>query len=471
MATFARICLWAVVAAAAFHVAYASVHGSLLIVLYLFALLQLARADRWRLAFYPGLAVGLLIAVVRLGFFWGIFSGAAITLWFIYAIWIGLFVALARLCLTRFGPKWGALLIPFVWTGLEYFRSELYYLRFSWLNIGYAFAAAPWQALLKLTGVYGAGFLLAGIASAAALCWHKSRARAAAVLLLGVAVLGFSGYTMGKGSLPPAPGVRVAGIQMEFPMEREVLMRLNDLIRKYPNTQIAVFSEYTFTGPLPDSVREWCQEHNCYLIVGGKAPATGTNFYNTAFVIGPDGEIVFGQVKAVPIQFMKDGLPAPEQKVWDSPWGKIGICICYDLSYARVTDRLVRQGAQALIVPTMDVVDWGQAQHELHARVAPVRATEYRLPVFRLASSGISQLTDHTGRVLASAPCPGDGATLAGTLELPAAGRLPPDRWLAPFAVAVTAVLIVVFLRPRPRGSHPPSETPATHDNPSASAG
>ena len=69
-----------------------------------------------------------------------------------------LFVALARLCLGRFGPKWGWLLIPFVWTGLEYFRSELYYLRFSWLNAGYAFAGAPWQGALEA----GRGFTASG---------------------------------------------------------------------------------------------------------------------------------------------------------------------------------------------------------------------------------------------------------------------------------------------------------------------
>ena len=62
----------------------------------------------------------------------------------------------------------------------------------------------------------------------------------------------------------------------------------------------------------------------------------------------------------------------------------IGICICYDLSYRRVTDPLIRMGAQALIVPTMDVADWGRRQHELHARVAPVRAAEYGVPIFRL---------------------------------------------------------------------------------------
>ena len=471
MAAFARISFWVVVAAAAFHAAYAFATGSLFMVLYLFALLQLAQAERWRLAFYPGFAVGLLIAVVRLGFFWVLFSGAAITLWFIYAIWIGLFVALARLCLRRLGPGLGWLLIPFVWTGLEYFRSELYYLRFSWLNIGYALAGVPWQALLKLTGLYGAGFLVAGVASAAALCWRKSRVGGAAILLLGTGAFALFGRLAGDASTAPARGIRVAGIQMEFPSEKEVLLRLNDLIRRHPETELAVLSEYTFDGPVPDSVRQWCRRHRCYLIAGGKDPAPGTNFYNTAFVVAPDGDIVFRQVKAVPIQFMKDGLSAPEQKVWDSPWGKIGICICYDLSYARVTDRLVRQGAQALIVPTMDVVDWGQAQHKLHGRVAPVRAIEYDLPVFRLASSGISQLTDHAGRVLAFAPFPGDGATLVGTLELRGTGQLPPDRWLGPFAVGVTAILVVVFLWRRPHSSQPPPAISKPHEDTAPLAG
>ena len=162
----------------------------------------------------------------------------------------------------------------------------------------------------------------------------------------------------------------------------------------------------------------------------------GGNFYNTAFVVGPDGTVVFRQVKTVPIQFLKDGLPAPEQKLWDSPWGKIGICICYDLSYTRVTDRLVRLGAQALIVPTMDMMEWGEAQHKLHARVAPVRAAEYGIPIFRLASSGISQCVDRTGRVHGYRslpgrrrdPCRGTGARAARpTATRPLAGAF--CRW------------------------------------------
>jgi apolipoprotein N-acyltransferase len=443
MTTIAGMVFWIVVAAAAFHAAYASPNTSFLIVLYLFALLQLAQADRWRKAFYSGLTVGLLIAVVRLEFFWRIFSGGAGALWLVYAFWIGLFVALARLCLVRLGPRWGWLVVPFVWMGLEYFRSELYYLRFSWLNAGYAFTGAPWQAGLRWTGIYGVGFLLVCLAAGAAYLWGKSRIQALALLSLGVGGICLGGRLCGQQS--PALShakIRVAGVQMEFPSANEVRLRLNDLIRAYPDTELVVVSEYTFDGPVPSAVREWCRENRRYLVVGGKDPAPGGNFYDTAFVVGPGGDVVFRQVKAVPIQFFKDGLPAPEQKLWHSPWGKIGICVCYDLSYTRVTDRLVALGAEAMIVPTMDVVDWGRSQHELHARIAPARATEYGLPIFRVASSGISQSVGRAGRVTAMAPCPGDGATLAGTLELRGVGIQPLDRWLAPFAVGVTAVVV-----------------------------
>src|ERR1017187_10028485 len=411
MTAFISILFWIMVAAASFHAAYASAKTSPLIIVYLFALLQLAQTDRWRKAFYSGLAVGLLIAAVRLGFFWTLFSGAAVTLWIIYAFWLGVFVALARLCLKRDGPKWGWLLIPFLWTGLEYFRSELYYLRFSWLNVGYAFAGTPWQGALRLVGTYGVGFLFVSVAAAAAFLWQKSRVQSLGLLCLGVGGVCLGGLLCGKEPpTQPIATVHVAGVQMEFPSENEVLLRLNDVIRSHPEAELVVLSEYTFDGPVPAKVREWCRKRGRYLIVGGKDPAPGTNFNNTAVGRGPGGDCGSRQVKAVPIHFLKDGLPAPEQKLWNSSWGKIGICVCYDLSYTRVTDRLVRLGADALIVPTMDVVDWGSAQHELHARVAPVRATEYGLPIFRVASSGISQLVDRAGRVTATAPCPGDAA-------------------------------------------------------------
>jgi apolipoprotein N-acyltransferase len=262
--------------------------------------------------------------------------------------------------------------------------------------------------------------------------------------------------------------VRVAGAQLEFPIPTDVISALDKLLATNPSTEVFVLSEYTFDGPVPDKVNAWCREHQRYLIVGGKDDGPDRNYYNTVFVIGPTGEIVFRQAKSVPIQFFKDGLPARGQKLWDSPWGKIGICICYDLSYTRVTDELIRLGAQAIIVPTMDVADWGRRQHELHARVAPVRAAEYGVPIFRLASSGISQMVTGAGEVVASAPFPGQQATINGTLSLGKPGTLPLDRWLAPFATAATGALIVWFVLKRPRGAEAPStniQAPEKHQS------
>jgi apolipoprotein N-acyltransferase len=132
--------------------------------------------------------------------------------------------------------------------------------------------------------------------------------------------------------------------------------------------------------------------------------------------------------------------------VWNSPWGKIGLCICYDLSYTRVTDELIRQGAQLLIVPTMDVAEWGLHQHELHSRVAPVRAAEYGVPIFRLASSGISQVVNLGGRVIAHTSFPGGGEILSAPMRLTGRGALPWDRFLAPLCVSTTAALLALLL-------------------------
>jgi apolipoprotein N-acyltransferase len=91
----------------------------------------------------------------------------------------------------------------------------------------------------------------------------------------------------------------------------------------------------------------------------------------------------------------------------------------------------------------MDNQDWGARQHQLHARIAPMRAAEYVVPVFRLCSSGISQFVDPTGRVLESAPFPGQGAIMSAQMQLVTRGRMPPDRWLPRFSVGFIGLLIV----------------------------
>ncbi len=440
--------LYAGGAVASFHLAYHWDALALMIGFYLFAMASLMRLGSGRKAFYFGLATGFGVYAPPLEFFWTVFGPTAIALWVVLAFWHGLFVALARQCRVRFGWSAAVLLLPFLWTGLEYFRSEVYHLRFSWLSAGFAFADSELYSPFRWLGVYGIGFLMMTLASGILLARRRRMQLACAFTIVGAGILIFA-PAEDPAQRPDATSLRVAGVQLEFPMPSELKAALNDLVEREPEAELIVLSEYTFAGPLPDWVKDWCRVNQRHLIIGAHDPVANGDYYNTAFVIDPGGEIVFKQAKSVPIQFFKDGRAAPSQEVWHSPWGKLGIGICYDLSYRDVMDRFVELGAEALIAPTMDVEDWGREQHHLHARVAPMRSMEYGLPIVRLASSGVSQLTTPSGEVTAEATFPGQRKILAGDLTLAGGGRVPIDRILAPLSFGVTA-LLAAFLALEP---------------------
>src|SRR6185436_17531060 len=148
---------------------------------------------------------------------------------------IALFVALARVCFLRFGGAGSALLIPFLWTGLEYFRSELYYLRFSWLNVGYAFSGSALLPMLKWSGMYGIGFLCAGASAlfTSAFLRKKWGITAAVACLALVPLIWPLNKISSAGS--SAKQVRVAGVQLEFVSEPEVIAALNKLAKSCPD--------------------------------------------------------------------------------------------------------------------------------------------------------------------------------------------------------------------------------------------
>ncbi len=441
-----------------FHLAFLYPQGWWLVLGYLGCLYELRRLPSARQAFYLGLLVGLGVFVPATTFLWTIFSAAAIPLWCILAFFHAVWLLSLQQVDVRWGGRWAVVLAPVLWCGIEYFRSEVWWLRFSWLTAG-GLLGSPQAFWLRSLGVYGVGAVFMALAAAClGLRMPSSKSRALRLGLILFTAIGV--WLVPRISAPadpiPSSGTRVAvgGIQLEFPGVPEVIAALNDLIRERPQVQLVVLSEYTFDGPVPETVRRWCRSHGKWLIAGGKEsadsggpatvpggsrllglPSDGAQelYFNSAFVVSTNGDVVFTQAKSRPIQFFKDGLPARQQRLWESPWGRLGIAICYDVSYRQVMDRLVTMGAQALIVPTMDVEQWGEAEHRLNARMAAIRAAEYQLPLFRVASSGISQLVEFDGSEKATAPFPGAGERIFGELQpIPTGGRVPFDAWLAP---------------------------------------
>ncbi len=452
-----------VVAVASFKLAFTVSWLSLpAIVVYAMAMVVITRARTSRTAFYMGLAVGFSLAAIELTFFMKIFGPGAMGLWLILGLWTALFAATAQMWQTR-RPGQSILWLPVLWMGFEYFRSELYYLRFSWVTPGLALTESVFEPLLSV-GQFGAGALIVLLAGLLLRIVPRSTALGVEVAVrlqrrainasfltagLWVAVAvgrgAFAEYEVAKG------GDQFCGIQLEFPSEPMLLETLDDALQKHPAVHLFVLSEYTFDGPVPDAVIAWCRDNDRYLVAGGKQ-LEGNTFRNTAFVVDPDGEIVHKQVKAVPIQLMRDGLPATEQLLWDSPWGKIGFAICYDMSYTRVIDKLIADGAEIIINPTMDPVDWGPYEHDVHARIPICRAREYAVPVFRVASSGVSVAVP-SGNRIRKGEFPGQGHFVLFDVATARNAARPIDRIPALVSVALTAVIMLMCFLRLPRRS------------------
>src|SRR6185295_17907460 len=84
------------------------------------------------------------------------------------------------------------------------------------------------------------------------------------VAVLGTCVLG---RTVHLNEPDGGSRVQVAGMQMEFPDEGQVLTALNGLAASQTNTDLFVLSEYTFIEPVPAKVKTWCRDAKKYLVV------------------------------------------------------------------------------------------------------------------------------------------------------------------------------------------------------------
>jgi apolipoprotein N-acyltransferase len=409
------------------------------------ALCAMVRAKTARRAFYGGIAAALAIYVPHLWFLTTIFDLIAIPLWLSIALWPGLFCGTLHVLHRKWGVAPALAAAPLLWMGLEYYRSEVWLLKFSWLTPGFALPAESMGWLYQSLGTYGSGALL--VLAGAAFVLLKKPAALAAGLLLPALLL------PGQRTVVPAGSVRITGVQFEEVMDNQRMDGLEAARAAWPDTQVFILPEYSFSAGVPADFLNWCRTHKCWLIAGGKDYQAGqknrhgnTAYFNTAFVVGPEGTVVHRQAKAMPIQFFDDGEAAVRQEVWVSPWGKLGICICYDQNYATVTDPLAAQQMQALLIPTMDLRTWGQHQHWLSARLAATRAAEYGVPVLRLASSGFSTFTDAKGHELAKGSMPGHGDVVSALIPLSAAPHQPWDRIPAKAAGPVAGLLILLAL-------------------------
>jgi predicted amidohydrolase len=117
--------------------------------------------------------------------------------------------------------------------------------------------------------------------------------------------------------------------------------------------------------PTRAGLRDAAADHGIWLLIGSIAVKTGDpdgRFANRSFLIGPDGAIMgrydkmhMFDVTVSETETYRESAgyrPGTCETLVDTPFGKIGMTICYDVRFPYLYRSLAQQGAQILTVPS-----------------------------------------------------------------------------------------------------------------------
>ncbi|HHX28331.1 MAG: carbon-nitrogen hydrolase family protein [Bacillota bacterium] len=125
--------------------------------------------------------------------------------------------------------------------------------------------------------------------------------------------------------------------------------------------------------------REKARLHKTYL-VAGLAELDGDKAYNSAYLIGPDGEVIGRARKTFLWHFDSKWFAAgDEYRVFDTPLGRIGILICADGRLPEIARVLALKGAEIIVDPTNWVTTGKDLESLRNAQpdwIIPTRALE-----------------------------------------------------------------------------------------------
>lgn len=206
--------------------------------------------------------------------------------------------------------------------------------------------------------------------------------------------------------------------------------------------------------PTLAALREVARERGVVVQVGSLAVRAGDRIANRAFLIDAGGEVAASYDK---IHLFDVDLPGGES--WresatyaggdravlaPTPWGPVGLTICYDLRFAALYRALAEAGAVILTAPACFTRQTGEAHWHVLQRARAIETGSFMVSAAQGGSHedgretfGHSLIVDPWGRVLAEGGA-GPGVILAridtGLVD-DARGRIPTLRNARPFTV------------------------------------
>ena len=283
--------------------------------------------------------------------------------------------------------------------------------------------------LASITGIWGVGFLAAWTAAVLNTAWeHRGRLRdirGAAVAWAAVilCVVGFGSARLGLAH-SSAPTVRVGSVTVAHPRDYWTWIDRGtprDLIAGYAG-ELSAMEEQLFAqseraadagarvifwsegnGVITEDnearfmarAAELARRRQVYFAPAVVVLRFGSGISDNKLVMfSPDGSRSFAYVKT--ISWYPTGSDGILRTV-DTPYGKIGAAICFDMDFPGFIRRLGSLGADIVLVPAYD----REKIRPYHTEVGLLRGIENGFSVVRQTNEGTSMAVDGAGRVLA----------------------------------------------------------------------
>lgn len=328
----------------------------------------------------------------------------------------------------RTGYKW---FIPYGalnWVGFEMIRGFIPIMG-TWGFVANTLYSQPWLIQpVSIFSIFGLGLLIMfvnyGVGLGALYLFDQRWTLDANIPLLAIpavrnwilgalaALVAWTGLSLALFRTPTTPMVRAAALHYDAGMPFWNSMdKFSELTRQAAQggARIVVWPEMAIKGDPQvtgtDYFRQLAAETDAYLILGYVVQVTEQAWRNEATVLTPDGRFLGVYGKDHPVTFAGEtSLTRGTYPVYETPLGRIGTIICYDLDFTDTTRKITRNGAQLILVPSHD---WPQIATKHYTHLV-FRAIENRVSLVKADNSGNdSVIIDPYGRILATAITPG----------------------------------------------------------------
>jgi len=114
------------------------------------------------------------------------------------------------------------------------------------------------------------------------------------------------------------------------------------------------------------------------------------DYFNTFALYNDNGELLGSYRKIHLFQMLKENLhfkPGTEIKIFDSPWGSLGMAICYDLRFPEIFRSIAVKGAKMVLL----VAEWPERRIEHWKTLLQARAIENQCFIAAVNKTGSSQ--------------------------------------------------------------------------------